>query len=136
MIKVVRTYSTKYTTSTITTDTLFKCFGLELPNARNLPFVSCILEGLYYYEVGIDSKGNTVLHIKDVHEREYIQVHSGNFIRNIEGCVLVGDSIKYLDSDDIPDVTNSVLTLGKLIDSIPSQGTILFTNTYTQNSMV
>ena len=33
-------------------------------------------------------------------------------------------------------VTNSVKTLDKLINSIPSKGTILFTNTYTENSTV
>lgn len=135
-IKVIRTYGKKATTSTIVTNTLFKCFGLELPTIDNVPFVSCIPEGLYHYEVGLDTKGNRVIHIRNVFKREWIQVHSGNFTRDIEGCVLVGDSLKYLDSDNILDVTNSVRTLEKLIDSIPALGTILFTNTYTENSTV
>jgi len=48
-----------------------------------------------------------------------IEIHSGNYTRQILGCILVGDSLKYLDADDILDVTNSKHTLDKLLQVLP-----------------
>ena len=36
----------------------------------------------------------------------------------------MGDSIKFLDADTVPDVTNSASQMQKLLDNTPSTGTI------------
>ena len=72
------------------------------------------------------SKG-LVLLLHDVPNRTYIEIHAGNFTRQILGCILVGDGIKYLDNDTIPDVTNSKNTLNKLIDLISGETEIEIT---------
>lgn len=97
----------------------FKCFTLELPwlgNARN---ISCIPAGTYRAEKYESPSKGLVLLLHDVEDRSYIEIHAGNYTLQIQGCILVGDGIKFLDNDDIPDVTNSKATLIDLLDAVP-----------------
>lgn len=123
-----RTYYHDCTTSRVKVkNTSFQCFLLELPWLGNEPFHSCIPEGPYEYEVKVSpSRGIPVIWILNVKNREYIQWHPGNYTRQIDGCGLPGDSIKFLDTDTIPDVTNSGATLDKLLSVIDKKGTIQF----------
>lgn len=95
------------------------CFTLELPWRDNVRNVSCIPPGIYPAAI-IDSPSNgRCIQLENVPGRSYIQIHAGNYTRDIEGCILVGDSVKYLDGDTVPDVTNSRNTLAKLLDVLP-----------------
>lgn len=102
----------------------FQCFTLELPDKNNLPDVSCIPRGRYEYYKRKSPKNGDVLELRNVLDRTYIQVHAGNYTRQIQGCILVGESIKFLDNDDIPDVTNSKNTLKKLLSRVDDLGVI------------
>ena len=62
-------------------------------------------------------KNGHVLELIDVPNRTFIQIHKGNFTYQIEGCILVGDGVKWLNGDSIPDVTNSTKTLEKLLEA-------------------
>lgn len=98
----------------------FKCFTLELPWKDNRNDVSCIPAGSYratkYWSPG---KKQQVLLLHDVPGRSLVEIHSGNYTRQIEGCILVGKGITYLDDDDIPDVTSSKVTLAALLAVAP-----------------
>ena len=102
----------------------FQCFTLELTWLGNKRNISCIPEGKYEYFLRQSKKNKTVLQLKDVDNRTYIQIHSGNFTRQVQGCILVGDSIKWLDNDTIPDVVNSKATLNKLLIEAGESGFI------------
>jgi len=105
----------------------FHCFTLELPWKDNEINVSCIWSGEYdAIKYDSPSKGDVIL-LKGVRGRSFIEIHSGNYTRQIKGCILVGDSIKYLDGDDIPDVTNSRNTLSKLLGVLPEDFKITIT---------
>jgi len=93
----------------------FKCFTLELPWQNNRSGVSCIKSGEYNVVKYVSPSNGNVLLLQDVENRTHIQIHAGNYTRNVKGCILVGDSIKFLDDDGIPDVTNSKNTLARLI---------------------
>jgi hypothetical protein len=96
----------------------FRCLTLELPWHCNEPFVSCIPDGEYeagFYQSPTRGK---VIQLKDVPGRSYIQIHSGNYTRQIKGCILVGDSLTYLNGDDVLDVASSRATLGRLMNRI------------------
>ena len=67
----------------------------------------------------------------DVPDRSYIQIHAGNYTRDVEGCILVGNSIKYLDEDSVLDVTNSLSTLRKLLTRLPDEFTVSITRAFT-----
>lgn len=93
----------------------FECFTLELPWEDNKRNISCIPEGMYEYKFRNSPKNGNVIELEGVRNRSNIQVHAGNYVSSIRGCILVGDSIKWLNNDRIPDVTNSRKTLEKLL---------------------
>lgn len=99
----------------------FQCFTLELPWHGNSRGISCIPSGTYKAFKRESSKNGSVVELRDVPNRTFIQIHSGNYTRQIEGCILVGDGIKFLDGDEIPDVTNSKATLTKLLAKLPDE---------------
>ena len=100
----------------------FKCFTLELPWKNNEKNISCIPRALAYQGEKHESTSNgSVVAINNVLNRTHIQIHSANFLRQLKGCIAVGDSIKFLDGDSLPDVTNSKNTLKKLLAILPSK---------------
>jgi len=99
----------------------FRCVTLELPwldNARN---ISCIPAGTYQAVKYTSPKHGQVILLEGVPGRSFIEMHTGNFTYQIEGCILVGDGLKYLDQDTILDVTNSKKTLQRLLSVLPNR---------------
>ena len=123
MITLDRWYRKNCTLGLFTIDN-FRCFCLELPDLGNQQDISCIPEGIYDYYFRNSPSNGDILELRNVTGRSYIQIHSGNFTRQIKGCILVGESIKYLDSDSIPDVTNSRATLKKVLTAAGKSGKI------------
>ena len=105
----------------------FQCFTLELPDRDNVRNISCIPEAIYNWKKKESLALGEILHLQHVPERDYIYIHAGNYTRQIEGCILVGDSVKFLDRDKIPDVTNSKNTLRKLLGILPENGKVRIT---------
>ena len=98
----------------------FKCFTLELPDLDNQKNISCIPSGIYQAKKRFSpGKKYEVIEYINVPNRTYIQIHKGNFTRQLLGCQAVGDSIKFVDNDDILDVTNSETTFEKLMSLLP-----------------
>lgn len=102
----------------------FHCLTLELPWLDNQRNISCIPAGAYTARFYDSPKHGRVILLDNVPGRSMIEIHAGNYTRQIEGCILVGDSLKYLDSDDILDVSNSRNTLSKLMMLLPDQFTV------------
>jgi len=116
MIKIKRWYHDDCTIGRLTLDD-FQCFTLELPDKKNQRNISCIPEGVYQFKPRVSSRNGEVLELVFVPNRTYIQVHAGNYATEdkLQGCILVGDSIKWLNDDGIPDVTNSKKTLKEIL---------------------
>jgi len=112
----------------------FSCLTLELPWKDNAVNISCIPPGIYSASKHNSYKHGEVVLFKDVPDRTYIEIHAGNYTRDIQGCVLVGDSIKYLDGDNILDVTSSLTTLRKLLKELPEDFTVSITRAFTPQS--
>ena len=123
---MIRIQSKSYDEFTLGVLTLndFHCFTLELPDKNNQQDISCIPAGTYKYKRRENSKNGVVLELIDVPGRTVIQIHSGNYTSQIEGCILVGNYVSFLNSDNIPDVTNSKNALNKLLDLAGNYGTI------------
>jgi hypothetical protein len=102
----------------------FQCFTLELPYKDNAKNISCIPPTTYIGRKHLSQKNGNVISIGNVIGRTGIQIHTGNYTRQIAGCILVGDSVKFLDGDNIPDVTNSRKTLKELLTKLPNEFTI------------
>ena len=103
----------------------FQCFTLELPWLDNQTNISCIpAAGAYKGEKYKSNANGDCIAIINVVDRTHIQIHSANYTRQIKGCIAVGESIKFLDGDTIPDVTNSKNTLKALLAVLPEFFTI------------
>lgn len=108
----------------------FQCFSLELPWSANRRGLSCIPAGTYKaIKYDSPSKGKVLL-LKDVPGRSYIEIHAGNFTRQIQGCILVGDGIRLLDGDEIPDVTNSKNTLNHILSLCDEENEVSIRRSY------
>lgn len=66
------------------------CFSLELPERANKQGESCIDEGTYKFQKLFSSTLGWVYRLQDVPNRSLIDVHSGNTILDIRGCIIVG----------------------------------------------
>lgn len=100
---------------------LFYCQTLELEDDKNKKQKSCIPKGTYTVKKRYSSKFGNHLHITNVPGRTAILIHSGNYHRDILGCVLVGTSYQHLDKDGYLDIISSVPTLKKLLAVLPDQ---------------
>lgn len=121
MIKIDRWYQDDCTLGRLTCGD-FQCWTLELPFLDNKNDVSCIYPAQAYKgKKHVSPKNGNVIAIENVKGRTHIQIHAGNYTSQIQGCILVGDSIKFLNDDKIPDVTNSKRTLEKLISILPEE---------------
>lgn len=120
MIKINRWYHHDCTLGRLTVGS-FQCFTLELPWLENQRGISCIPRGTYRAFKRNSPKNGAVFELRNVPQRSNIQCHAGNYTRQIEGCILVGSSITFLDSDKIPDVANSKQTLDKLLALLPNE---------------
>ena len=104
-------------------DFIFKM--LELPDKGNQKNISCIPEGIYQAKKRISpGKGYQVIEYINVPNRTYIQMHRGNYTRQLLGCQLPGVEFIDLDHDGIPDITSTKDTLEELLLLLPDRFTI------------
>ncbi len=100
-------------------------FTLELPWLDNQKNISCIPTGEYNYIKRVSpGKGYEVIELVDVPDRAYIQIHLGNYTRQIEGCILPGTGLKDIDRDGVIDVTNSEEAFNQIMNHAPVVGTL------------
>lgn len=95
-------------------------FSLELPSRNNQTNVSCIPSGVYQCKKIVSPSLGECIEVCDVEGRTFIRIHTGNYTSQIEGCILIGDGIKYLNQDNIPDITNSRVTFDTLMMNVPN----------------
>jgi hypothetical protein len=98
---------------------LFSCKTLELPWLDNKRNESCIPLGNYKVITRQSARYNKHYHIQDVSGRSFILIHIGNFKSQTKGCILIGEKLADLNSDGYKDVTNSKLTMQKLLKIAP-----------------
>ena len=92
------------------------CLTLELPWRDNEPKKSCIPLGDYQVIRNTSPKGG--FRLKEVPGRSDILIHAGNTIADIEGCILVGKELGYLN--DKPAVLQSKAALKELVEYLPA----------------
>ena len=124
-ITILRAYYGDCTTGRLRTSEGFQCLTLELPWRGNEPEISCIPEGDYPYRVARSPRlGVDVVWIDGVAGRSAIQIHPGNYTRQILGCILPGSAITDIDGDGVLDVSQSQAAFSKLIAKIKKTGVI------------
>lgn len=103
---------------------IYSCHCLELPDLNNKFSVSRIPSGTYKVVKRWSKKYGYHFHVKDVDNRTWILIHSGNTYRDTRGCILPGDSLTDINKDNELDVINSRKTLNKLLELLPQYFTL------------
>lgn len=71
-------------------DTGWTCNTLERPWLENAPNVSCVPPGTYDVEKHISPTKGDCYRVNNVPGRTDILIHTGNFVKDTLGCILVG----------------------------------------------
>ena len=79
---------------------------LEPPWKNNEPFVSCIPANAYSGSAINSPKFGNTYQLNDVQGRTHILFHKGNFGKDTQGCILVGEQYG-MDNDGDPIITSS-----------------------------
>jgi len=66
------------------------CYTLELPWENNAKNISCIPAGSYKGILRYDKSDGWRIQLENVPDRDGVQIHMGNYTKQIKGCVLVG----------------------------------------------
>lgn len=83
-------YSLGHTAGILLVEGKYVADTLELPWKDNHKNISCIPEGRYEVNKFFSRiKGECIL-LKDVPDREGIEIHSGNRVSELKGCIAVG----------------------------------------------
>lgn len=121
ILKIRRFYQNKH--KTLSNAELQQCngrilmefCGIELPWKKNKRNISCIPAGKYNaVAVKRYSNGRYALWILDVPDRSQIMIHTGNFVRQLRGCLAPGREFIDIDNDGIIDVANSQSVMDEL----------------------
>jgi Family of unknown function (DUF5675) len=94
---------------------IMTCSVLELPWIDNQRKISCIPEGTYKVQSETNVKFGKCYRILNVPGRDGILQHPGNYTKQILGCQLPGLKFTNLDSDSIPDIEQSRVTLDRML---------------------
>lgn len=103
----------------------FSCVTLERPWFSNKRRESCIPEGVYVMRKRESAVVRRITgdpegwEITDVSERDWIMIHPGNWVRNSDGCVLVGERVILHDNQLF--ITNSQKTYRELMDVLDTK---------------
>jgi len=94
---------------------------LELPDKQNQNNISRIPSKKYLVKKRWSEKFKWHFHVTDVEGRDWILVHSGNYFKQIRGCILVGTSFKDINKDGELDVRWSRNMLNKMLAIAPDE---------------
>lgn len=100
---------------------IYSCSTLELPDFNNQKKISNIPVGVYKVVKRNSAKYGNHFHILDVPNRDYILIHQANYVRQLEGCIAVGNMFTDIDKDGLIDVANSVATMAVLNTLLPNE---------------
>jgi len=82
----------------------YECKTLELPWRENQRQISCIPPDIYNVEIRLSNKYGRIYWVRNVPNRSYILIHSGNFAgdkskgfkTHVMGCILLGTRSGFL----------------------------------------
>jgi len=98
-------------------DGVLFCHVLELPWRDNKRNISCVPEGTYNLVKRVSPTFGLVPAFldKETAPRTHILIHTGNFTRDIRGCLLTGTRFADIDGDGTLAVAESRIAFNKLM---------------------
>ncbi len=98
---------------------------LENPWLQNKAMASCIPEGDYNCEIVKSPKYGEVYEVQEVPNRSHILIHWGNYVKDTDGCILLGSGVADIDGDGVQDITQSKIAFDKFMAKLAGKPFIL-----------
>lgn len=119
--RIERVYLPTETLGSLYKDDVVLCKTLELPWLNNQNNISCIPEATYICirEAFTEKHPYPHFRILDVPGRRGILIHRITYVKDLRGCVGVGQAFADLNKDGVPDIIRSTIALQELYDSSP-----------------
>lgn len=92
------------------------CVTLELPNKNNKRKISCIPTGQYTCKRFKSPKFGNTWQVMNVPNRNYILLHAGNTVEDIEGCIILAEKYGKIKGVD-RGVLNSGITFKNFLEA-------------------
>jgi len=90
----------------------FTCKTLERPFKNNIANISASPTGMYQVKYTFSPRLlKYTYEIQNVVARTGIRIHSSNFVKQLLGCVALGETIADINGDKVLDITNSRKTI-------------------------
>ena len=86
-------------------------YTIERPWLNNEKNVSCFPEGTYTCFIRQSPSNGEVYELRDVPNRTHCQIHAGNFVHSVIGCVAIGEGAGYINNQKA--VISSVSALNR-----------------------
>lgn len=122
MYRIERVYLPTETLGSLYQDNVVLSKTMELPWLNNDRNISCIPEGEYEVMKEEFSPKHQYPHFRilDVPGRSGILIHKITYVRDLRGCVGVGQAFADLNKDGVPDIVRSTLALNELYATLPA----------------
>jgi len=85
----------------------FRCFTVERPWMNNRPNISCIPTDVYALVRGRFRDHYENFEVRDVPGRTYIELHRGNTMLDIKGCIALGLTFQIDGVNDVYKINHS-----------------------------
>lgn len=119
--RIERVYLPTETLGSFYKDSVVLCKTMELPWKNNDRNVSCIPEATYVCirEAYTEKHPYPHFRIMDVPGRSGILIHKITYVKDLRGCVGVGQAFADLNKDGVLDIVRSTIALQELYDDMP-----------------
>lgn len=109
-----------------TGDESFNQFGynIELPFLDNRRNISCVIGGIYNFQQIVRPDGSMAIEILNVPNRTHVLAHSGNFMKDTNGCILPNISYSYTRDTKTPYGITSRPQVKQLLRALPMRGIV------------
>lgn len=128
-VRIERVYLETETLGSLYVDDVCVAKTLELPWKDNARSISCIPEGTYTVvkEEFTDKHPYPHFRVLNVPGRSGILWHKITYVKDLKGCTGIGGQFVDLNSDRVPDMAQSGVTLQKLYEALPDRFECLYT---------
>lgn len=90
-------------------------YTIERPWLNNEKNTSCIPSGTYSCFIRQSPSNGEVYELRGVEGRDFIQIHKGNFARNVIGCIAIGEAAGYIGEEKAVTASTSAMNRFKEI---------------------
>lgn len=97
---------------------LFACRTLERPWENNKANVSCIPAGVYFLKLDNFKGKYADYQLQNVPSRTFIEMHIGNSIADVTGCIALGKEYRIDEQYDKYWITQSTVTFNQFMETM------------------